>query len=141
MKNIYIASDHGGFRLKSFLVEKYKNSSEYNFIDLGTNSLESCDYPIYAKKLCEKVIAENTLGILICGTGIGMSMAANKHKGIRAALCAFEFQGRMTKAHNNASVLCLGERVTGEEVAFSIVEGYLNTPIEAGRHQKRIDMF
>ena len=108
--------------------------------DHGTYSKESCDYPVFAHALCNAVEAEDVPGILICGTGIGMSIAANRHKGIRAALCTTELHARFTRLHNNANVLCLGARVTGVELALAIVDTFLSTEFEGGRHQRRIDL-
>lgn len=137
---IVIGSDHGGFEykeeIKKFLLEK-----GYKIIDVGTNSKESCDYPVFAKEAAQKIInGEADKGILICGTGIGMSITANKFKGIRAALCGDTFSARATRAHNNSNILCLGERVIGLGLAIDIINIWLNTEYEAGRHQKRIDM-
>ncbi len=137
---IAIGSDHGGFRYKG-MIEEYLKSKGVEFVDVGTNSAESCDYPVYAKKVAEKVAnGEVDRGILICGTGIGMSITANKVKGIRASLCGDTFSARATRAHNNSNILCLGERVIGENLALDIVDIWLNTPFEGGRHQRRIDM-
>lgn len=135
---IYIASDHVGVVLKSFIVNTL---SERGFIvsDLGSNSMERVDYTDYAKIICEKILKDETSqGILICGTGIGMSIMANRHKKIRAALCTNEYMAEMTRKHNNANVLCLGARVIGEEFAISIVLKFLTTTFEGGRHIKRI---
>ncbi len=137
---VVIGSDHGGFEykeeIKKFLLEK-----GYKIIDVGTNSKESCDYPVFAKEAVQKIInGEADRGILICGTGIGMSITANKFKGIRAALCGDTFSARATRAHNNSNILCLGERVIGLGLAIDIVNIWLNTEYEGGRHQKRIDM-
>ena len=137
---IVIGSDHGGFEykeeIKKFLLEK-----GYKIIDVGTNSKASCDYPVFAKEAAQKIInGEADRGILICGTGIGMSITANKFKGIRAALCGDTFSARATRAHNNSNILCLGERVIGLGLAIDIVNIWLNTEYEGGRHQKRIDM-
>lgn len=137
---IVIGSDHGGFEykeeIKKFLLEK-----GYKIIDVGTNSKASCDYPVFAKEAAQKIInGEADRGILICGTGIGMSITANKFKGIRAALCGDTFSARATRAHNNSNILCLGERVIGLGLALDIVNIWLNTEYEGGRHQKRIDM-
>lgn len=137
---IAIGSDHGGFRYKG-IIEEYLKSKGVEFVDVGTNSTESCDYPVYAKKVAEKVAnGEVDRGILICGTGIGMSITANKVKGIRASLCGDTFSARATRAHNNSNILCLGERVIGENLALDIVDIWLSTPFEGGRHQRRIDM-
>ena len=133
---VAIGSDHGGFRYKG-IIEDYLKSKDIDFVDVGTNSTESCDYPIFAKKVAK---GEVDRGILICGTGIGMSITANKVTGIRAALCGDTYSARATRAHNNSNVLCLGERVIGENLALDIVDVWLNTPFEGGRHQRRIDM-
>ncbi|MBR1734294.1 MAG: ribose 5-phosphate isomerase B, partial [Alphaproteobacteria bacterium] len=117
---IFIASDHAGFELKQILIKKI-NESENKVVDLGTSSLESCDYPIFARKLVEKLLANNpeyNRGVLICGTGIGMSIAANRNSGIRAALCFNEEMAEMSRRHNNANVLVLGARI----IPFSIAE-------------------
>ena len=107
---------------------------------MGTYSTDSCDYPIIAQKVAKEVVAGNAdKGILICGTGIGMSIAANKIKGIRAALCSDTFSARATRAHNNSNILCLGQRAIGECLALDIVDVWLHTEFEGGRHQRRID--
>ncbi len=139
-EKIAIGSDHGGFEYKEE-IKKHLVEKGYDVIDVGTFSKESCDYPVIAQNLTQKII-DNELekGILICGTGIGMSIAANKVKGIRAALCGDTFSARATRAHNNSNVLCLGERVIGIELAFDIVDIWLSTEFEGGRHQRRIDM-
>ena len=139
-EKIAIGSDHGGFEYKE-KIKKHLVEKGYDVIDVGTFSKESCDYPVIAQNLTQKII-DNELekGILICGTGIGMSIAANKVKGIRAALCGDTFSARATRAHNNSNVLCLGERVIGIELAFDIVDIWLSTEFEGGRHQRRIDM-
>ncbi len=137
---IYIASDHAGLLLKAALLE-HLNASGHTVQDLGTHSKDSCDYPVFAEKVCAAVLADKSaLGILICGTGIGMSISANRHKGIRAALCATEFQARYTRRHNNANILCLGERVTGQGVALEIADVFLAEEFEGGRHARRVDM-
>jgi ribose 5-phosphate isomerase B len=139
MQTIHLASDHAGFALKSHLVQ-YLESKGFAVADEGTHSTESCDYPVLAHKLCAAVEKEQGLGILICGTGIGVSIAANRHPGIRAALCATELQARLSRQHNNANVLCLGARIIGVELAQAIVEAFLEGTFEGGRHQRRIDM-
>lgn len=140
MTKIIIGSDHGGYNLKEKIKEVFSKLG-YEFEDMGTNTLESCDYPVYAKKVCEKVIETSGRGILVCGTGIGMSIAANKFKGIRAALCGDTFSARMTREHNDSNILCLGERVTGQDLALDIVKIWLNTPFSEGeRHIKRINL-
>lgn len=134
---IGITSDHGGLKLKEAIKRHFSN---IEFDDVGTYTDESCDYPDYVAKLCRKIQGgELTCGIAICGTGIGASIAANKMRGIRAALCCNEFMAEMAKRHNNANVLALGGRVLGEELAFRIVERWINTPFEGSRHQKRIE--
>jgi ribose 5-phosphate isomerase B len=136
---IILGSDHAGFPLKQELVAHLKDR-DIPVLDIGTHSLDSCDYPVYAQDLCKEVLAQNTLGILVCGSGVGMSMAANKVAGIRAALCTNEYLARMTRRHNNANVLCLGGRVTGIDVAKAIVDAFLDNDFEGGRHQRRIDL-
>ncbi len=139
-KQVVIAADHGGYLLKQILVP-YLKEKGWEVEDLGTNSAASVDYPNYAHKLCESVLEKDCLGILICGTGIGMSMAANKVPQIRAALCTNEYMARLTRQHNDANVLCLGERVLGQDLAKGIVDAFLNADFEGGRHQRRIDLF
>jgi len=134
-----IASDHGGLELKRRLVE-YLEARDYEVLDLGTDSPESVDYPDFAEKLCRAIFdGKADRGILICGTGIGMSITANKFKGIYAALCTNEFMARMSREHNDSNVLCLGGRVLGDEAAKGIVEVWLNTPFAGGRHTRRTD--
>ncbi len=141
MKRIYIASDHGGFNLKSFLVSYLKDKG-FDVYDLGPSDPASCDYPLKAKDVTDAVLnAEDSVGILICGTGLGMSMAANRVHGIRAALCTTEFHAKFAREHNNANILCMGERVTGPGLAASMAEIFLNTPFEGGRHLRRINIF
>ena len=137
---IAIGSDHGGYNYKEE-IKQHLIAGGYEIIDVGTTSTESCDYPIYAKKVAELVTKkEAEKGILICGTGIGMSITANKFKGIRAALCGDTFSAEATRKHNDSNILCLGERVLDKELALEIVDIWLNTEFEGGRHQKRIDM-
>lgn len=134
-----IGSDHAGFGMKSFLIERLKNSG-HNITDCGTHSAESTDYPDYAAEVCAR-INDGTVeyGILICGTGIGISIAANKIKGIRAALCHTEFSAKMARQHNNANVLALGANVLGEELALSIAETFIGEKFSLGeRHIRRI---
>lgn len=135
---IAIGSDHGGFELKEH-IKKHLDKIGVKYIDYGTHSEESVDYPDCAKPVCEAVL-NNTVdgGILVCGTGIGISIAANKHKGIRAAVCSDAYSARMTKIHNNANVICLGGRVVGRELAFMIVDEWLCAEFEGGRHAQRI---
>lgn len=136
---IAIGCDHGGFNLKCAIMKKLDEMGE-SYKDFGTYSTDSCDYPDIAKKACAAIISgECEKGILICGTGIGMSMAANKIHGIRAAHITDTFSARVTKEHNDANVICLGERITGVEVALECVEAYLNAEFLGGRHKTRVD--
>lgn len=139
-KMVVIGSDHGGFELKE-QIKAYLIERQIKFIDVGTNSAASVDYPEYAHRVCEKIQSgECELGILCCGTGIGVSMVANKHRGIRAACCSDTFSARFTRLHNDANVLCMGGRVVGTGLALDMVELFLTTEYEGGRHQKRVDM-
>jgi ribose 5-phosphate isomerase B len=138
---VAIGSDHGGFSLKEVILPLLKELG-HEVQDVGCYDLKSVDYPGFADLVCEKVEnAEADRGILICGTGIGMSMAANKHEGIRAALCSEQYTACMSREHNDANVLCMGERVTGPGVAEEIVRTWLSTPFGGGRHQRRIELF
>jgi len=134
----YIATDHAGFNIKESVKELVK-SMGHEVVDLGTNSNERVDYPDFAHKLSKEVLNDSgSFGILICGTGIGMSLAANKHKGIRAALCHDAYTAQMARAHNDANVLCFGERVVGLGVAESILKAWCETDFEGGRHENRV---
>lgn len=140
MKKLVIGSDHAGFelknRIKATLAEK-----GYDVTDVGAYSPESCAYPVIAHKLCEVITSGGAeLGILICGTGVGMSMCANKHKGIRAACVSDTFSARLTRMHNDANVLCFGERVVGYGLALDLVNAFIETEYEGGRHALRVDM-
>lgn len=136
---IAIGCDHGGFALKSSIVSLLQELG-HDVEDLGTDSADSVDYPDYAKAVCGKVVdGVCDRGVLICGTGIGMSMVANKQQGIRAALCHEIFTARMSREHNDANVLCLGERVIGPGLALEVVRTWVNTEFGGGRHQRRID--
>ena len=140
METILIGSDHAGFPLKIFL-KGYLERQGLSVVDVGCESKESCDYPDYAREVCRRIMhGEASRGILICGTGLGMCMAANRFPGIRAALCTTEFHAKMGRAHNDSNVLALGGRVTGEELALSILKTWLETGFEGGRHQRRIDL-
>jgi len=142
MENIKIAigSDHGGFELKKKIVD-YLKRNNFKFKDFGTFTNESCDYPVFAKEVALKVAkGDFNKGILICGTGIGVSIVANKVKGIRAALCFDTFCAEMSRAHNNANILCLGQRVIAEDLALEIVDVWLRSEFEGGRHEKRVEM-
>ena len=135
---IAIGCDHGGFELKNHVI-KYLEDKGYEVKDYGTYSEDSVDYPDCAKPVCEAVMSgEAEKGILFCGTGIGISIAANKHKGIRAALCSDVYSAKMTKQHNDANIICMGGRVIGRELAFMIVDAWLETEFEGGRHSNRI---
>jgi ribose 5-phosphate isomerase B len=137
---IALASDHGGFELKE-KVYKYLIDKNYEIVNFGTDSSESCDYPVYASKVCNAILNDGfDKGILICGTGIGMSIMANRHKGIRAACLSDVYSAQMTRKHNDSNVLCFGARVIDEEMAYKIVDIWLETEYEAGRHQKRVEM-
>lgn len=140
IKRIIIGCDHGALNLKA-AVKAHLEKCGIEVEDVGTYTADSCNYPVYAHKVCEKV-QDGTypLGILCCGTGIGMSMAANKHTGIRAAACENTFSARMTRLHNNANVLCLGERVIGPGLACDIVDQFISTDFEGGRHAVRVAM-
>ena len=138
-KILAIGCDHGGYELKE-AIKNYLTANNIEFIDFGCDG-ESVNYPDYADKVCRAIQSGQCYrGILVCGTGIGMSMAANKHKGIRAACCSDTFSARMTRAHNDANVLCLGGRVVGFGLAIDMVELFLKTEFEGGRHQVRVDM-
>lgn len=136
---IALGSDHAGFPLKE-AIKKYLDSVGTEYIDCGAYDTSSCDYPLQAEKTCKKVVSgECDKAILCCGTGIGISMAANKVKGIRAACCSDYFSAKYTRMHNDANVLCLGARVIGEGAALELVNVFLNTEFEGGRHQRRVD--
>lgn len=137
---IAIGCDHAALELKQKVMNHLKER-KIDFEDMGTFTNESCDYPVYAKKVCSAVVdARAKLGILICGTGIGMSIAANKVKGIRAACCGETYSAKMTRKHNDANVLCMGARVIGEEVAYEIVDAFLDNEFEGGKHERRVEM-
>ncbi len=134
-----IACDGAGFKLKC-TVSEYLKGLGFEIIDCGTDSEESCDYPDYAVKCCREIVEKRAgFGILCCGTGVGMSIAANKVKGIRAACCSDTFSAKATRAHNDANVLCIGERVVGAGLAKELVNAFISTSFEGGRHQRRID--
>jgi len=137
---IAIGSDHGGFSLKE-KIRTYLAEKGYEIEDFGTYDTASCNYPEIASKVARAVAAgQFEKGILVCGTGIGMSMAANKVKGIRAAVVGDYFSAKFTRLHNDANIICLGERVTGPGAACEMTELFLNTPFEGGRHEKRVNM-
>ena len=139
MRKIFIGADSAGFPLKEKLVP-YLKELGYEVTDCGTDSTASCHYPDFAAAVCKNVQADldGSFGILVCGTGIGMSMCANKYDGIRAALCSDTYSAKMTRAHNDANVLCMGERVVGIGLALDIVEAFLTTEFEGGRHARRV---
>jgi ribose 5-phosphate isomerase B len=137
---IVIANDHGGYKLKLKIVE-YLRQNNYKVENMGTDSEEIVRYPYYAQQVAQAVQNnENTRGILICSTGIGMSIIANKFKGIRASMCTSTYMGKMTLAHNNSNILCLGGKITGELEAIDILEAWLTTKYEGGRHNISLRM-
>ena len=136
---IAIGSDHGGYELKEH-IKKHLDERNLEYKDFGCYDENSVDYPDIAEKVCNTINAkEADKGILVCGTGIGISIAANKIDGIRAAHCHDVYSAEMTKRHNNANVICMGGRVIGRELAFKIIDAWLDAEFEGGRHQKRID--
>ena len=138
MKKIYISSDHAGYNLKEQIKKKFKN--KYIFRDLGTdNSVKSVNYPDYAHSLCKKISkSSNNMGILVCGSGMGMSMAANRHKKIRAAVCYSIKNTKLSRLHNNANIITLGSRLTKKDTAFKCIDIFMKTKFEGGRHKKRV---
>jgi ribose 5-phosphate isomerase B len=140
MQKIFLGSDHGGFELRNTLKQYLQQTrKDIEIEDMGVEEEISVDYPDYALKVVKKVLkAEDHLGILVCGTGIGMSMMANRFKKIRAALVHNEFTAQMAKQHNNANILCLGARTTDAELAIKLVDIWLDSEFEAGRHTRRI---
>ncbi len=140
MKNIYIAGDHAAVIMKQ-VIGDYLSEKGYMLHDLGPFTNDSVDYPEYASKVAKEVLNDDdSLGILICGTGVGISIAANKYKGIRAVVCSEPYSARLSKMHNNTNVLCFGARVIGEEMAKEIVDAWLSVEYEGERHQRRVDM-
>ena len=139
-KKITIGCDHAGYELKLKVITHLQERG-YEVLDVGTHSTDSCNYPEIAHEVCKNIQNGVTeLGILICGTGIGMSMAANKHKGIRAAACSDTFSARLTRVHNDANILCFGERVVGMGLALDLVDNFIDAEFEGGKHQVRVDM-
>ncbi|HOH92329.1 MAG TPA: ribose 5-phosphate isomerase B [Anaerolineaceae bacterium] len=137
---IAIASDHAGFLLKE-QIKNYLDSRLIEYEDFGTHNEESTDYPRYAELVAKAIQSHGfDLGILVCGTGIGMSIAANKFHGIRAAVCSEPFSAILSRRHNNSNVLCMGSRVVGSGLAMLITEGWLNAAYEGGRHERRVGM-
>ena len=140
MGKIVIASDHAGYYLKE-KIKDFLQKENHDVIDVGCFSAESVDYPEFGAKAIEKILnKEVDYGILICGTGLGMSIVANRFPGIRAALCHEPFSAKMARLHNNANVLVLGGRVIGDGIAIEIVKTFLKTPFEGGRHERRINL-
>ncbi len=138
-ERVIIGSDHGGFKLKCEII-KHLREQDFEVCDKGCYSEESCDYPVIAKSVVKDVLNTSGRAILVCGTGIGMSIAANRFDGIRASHCTDTFSARMTRMHNDSNILCLGERITGTGLALDIVDIWLKTDFEGGRHKNRIDM-
>ena len=137
---IALGCDHGGLEIKNAIIEDLKKKG-IEFIDLGTNTTDSVVYPVYAKAVCAEVVSGRCeKGILCCGTGFGMSIAANKVKGIRAAVLSDSFSAEMTRRHNNSNVLCLGGRVIDSEKAVELANIFISTEFEGGRHEKRVAM-
>jgi len=135
----FIASDHAGINIKDFVKELFENKG-HEVVDLGPQTKDRVDYPDFAARVCEEVLAnEGTRGILICGTGLGMSMSANKFDGIRAALCHNTYSAAMAREHNDANVLCLGERVSGYGMIESIIDAWDSHEFQGGRHTKRVE--
>ena len=140
VKKIVVGCDHAAYELKLKVVEHLKERG-FDVTDVGTNSSDSCDYPVFADALCKKLQkGECERGILICGTGIGMSIAANKHAGIRAACCSDSYSARLTREHNDANVLCFGARVVGEGTALDLVDIFVDTEYMGGKHARRVAM-
>lgn len=138
-KRLFLGNDHGALLIRPAVIEAAQ-SLGYEIIDFGTNSPESVDYPCFAKKVCDALKDNIGLGILMCGTGIGISIAANRYPHIRAALCHEEQEAQLSRQHNNANVLCLGGRIISPERAGKLTTIFLSTIFEGGRHQRRIDL-
>tara|TARA_B100001996_G_scaffold335733_1_gene286597 strand:+ start:37 stop:462 length:426 start_codon:yes stop_codon:yes gene_type:complete len=138
LKKIFIASDHAGYNLKNSVIKKFSKNNK--IVDLGTSDSEvSVNYPHYAHKLSKKVSSNSkNVGILICGSGMGMSMSANRHKRIRAALCYSVKNAKLSRLHNNANIITLGARLINKNIAFKCIHVFLNTKFEGGRHTKRV---
>lgn len=137
---IAIGNDHVAVEMKNHIA-KYLEDKGYTVVNFGTDSTERTDYPIYGERVAKSVASGDCdLGVLICGTGIGISLAANKVKGIRAAVCSEPYSARLTRQHNNANIIAFGARVVGEAMAEMIVDEFLNAEFQGGRHQSRIDM-
>jgi ribose 5-phosphate isomerase B len=135
---VIIGSDHAGFAMKE-IIKEYLSGLNYQFEDVGTFNEDSVDYPDFAKKVAKKVQNSNNFGILICGTGLGMSMSANRFAGVRCALCHDAYTAEFARKHNNSNILAFGGRTTGVEIAKQMVYIFLNTSFEGGRHQRRVN--
>lgn len=140
MSRFFVANDHAGLALKAPVVA-HLVAAGHEVVDLGTQESSSCDYPDYAQAVAHRVAAGEGLGVLLCGTGQGMAMAANRVPGVRAAVCADAFSARATRLHNDANVLCLGERVVGVGLALAILDAFVAAEFEGGRHARRIAKF
>ncbi len=140
INRIVIGSDHAGYELKLKIIEHLEDQG-IAVTDVGTDSAESCDYPVFADALCKRIqLGDFERGILVCGTGIGMSIAANKHSGIRAACCSDTYSARLTREHNDANVLCFGARVIGEGLACDLADIFVSTEYMGGKHARRVQM-
>ncbi len=135
---IFIGSDHGGYEMKE-IIKDFLKEIKVDFDDLGTYSVSSCDYPDIAKNVAESVVKNSAMGILICGSGIGMSIAANKINGIRCALCHDAYTAEYARRHNDANIISFGGRTTGAEIAKQMVKIFISTGFDGGRHKRRID--
>ena len=138
IKKVFIASDHAGYPLKQIIIKEFLSKERINFQDLGTNSEKSIDYPKFAKKLCKK-INKTSMGVLICGSGIGVSISANRHKHIRASLCHNVNSARMTRKHNDSNVICFQGRPFVKKKIFAMLNAYFDTEFEEGRHTRRVE--
>ncbi len=140
-EKVFLGSDHAGYKLKiELLALLRKNFSNIEFVDCGCDSEESCDYPVYASKVCERVLETSSKGILICGSAAGMTIVANKYRGIFAAPVWNEENARTASAHNNANIICLGARHLSLDFAYKLVATWFKTPFEGGRHKRRIEL-
>jgi len=140
MAKFYVGNDHAGLGLKAAVIQ-HLVAAQHEVVDLGTNTSVSCDYPEFAQRVAGNVATGDGLGILLCGTGQGMAMSANRVPGVRAAVCADTFSARATREHNDANVLCMGERVVGIGLALAIVDAFASAKFEGGRHARRVALF
>ena len=140
MKKIALGSDHAAFEMKE-LVKQFLQSKNFEVIDVGTHSIDRCDYPDFAQKVSHEVLKNNIQGLLLCGSGIGVSIVANRFKGIRAALCRSPQDAEMARKHNDANVLCLGARFSSESEIKNIIEAWFANQFEEGRHSDRLKIF